>query len=379
MQTNYPVDQTIGLLSATIPREFIYALGYIPVRVFPSAAKPTAAEAFLPRNFCALSRLILASFLEDGQPKPEAVIFADEDDATRRLHDVWQACVDVPVWGFLEVPRLASPMAARRYAELLTRLAADLGARTGRSLSLDSLRQAIGVYNQQRNCLADLKRHWLAGSLNTAPYRRLRRIALGQEPLAANQQLLQTLQAMQEMGKSPGSDASAMTSSRGLLLLAESAAPTSLVHLVEAGGARVVAEDSDLDERDVSDPVPADADTLGGLLQTLALAYLSKPPGPRRRDLPSRLSYLSLLVAKRDVKGAICAYGKFCDLQLAEYPILRQHLEGRGVPVLLLELEDEAISGQHRTRVEAFLEMLTKGASPRQPGAERGFGWTDPC
>ena len=379
MHDNYSAGQTVGLLSAHIPREFVYALGCIPVRVFPSAAKPTAAEAFLPRNFCALSRLILSSFLEDGQPKLDAVIFADDDDATRRLHDVWQACVAVPVWGFLEVPRLATTLAASRYAELLARLAADLQERTGCALSFDGLRQAIAVYNQQRNTLADLKRYWRVGGLNTASYRRLRRMALSQDPLTANQQLLQILQEMKDLGNFPDSDSPVMSSSRGLLLLAELAAPASLVRLVESGGVRVVAEDSDLDERDVSDPVPADADTLGELLEALAFAYLSKPPGPRLRDLPRRLSYLSRLVVKRDVQGAICAYGKFCDLQLAEYPVLRAHLEGRGVPVLLLELEDDVISGQHRTRVEAFLEMLDKGVSRRQQAAERRLGWTDSC
>jgi benzoyl-CoA reductase/2-hydroxyglutaryl-CoA dehydratase subunit BcrC/BadD/HgdB len=372
MRANRLADLTVGLISAHIPRELVYALGCIPVRVFPSAAKPTAAEAFLPRNFCVLSRLVLASFLEDAQPKLDAVVFADEDDATRRLHDVWQACVNIPVWGFVEVPRLAGAMAASRYAELLMQLAADLEARTGRSLSADSLRQAIDLYNRQRNWLADLKSYWQVGSLKTASYRRLRRMALTQDPLTANQQLQEVLHAAKEAPEQAGGsldpEASTTASSPGLLLLAEQAAPASLVSLVEADGARVVAEDSDLDGRDVADSIPADADTLEGLLHVLALAYLSTPPSPRRRDLPRRLDYLSRLVAQREVRGAICAYGKFCDLQLAEYPILREHLEGQGVPVLLLELENEAISGQHRTRVEAFLEMLSKGASRRQPG-----------
>ena len=142
------------------------------------------------------------------------------------------------------------------------------------------------------------------------------------------------------------------------MLLAELAAPAGLVRLVEGRGARVVAEDSDLDEQDLVEPLPADAETVGGLLAALANAYLSKPPGPRMRDLSRRLAYLTELVTERGVQAAICAYSKFCDLYLAEFPSLKAHLEGLGVPILLLELEDDAISGQHRTRVEAFLEMI---------------------
>jgi benzoyl-CoA reductase/2-hydroxyglutaryl-CoA dehydratase subunit BcrC/BadD/HgdB len=357
MSSDNPLGPTVGLFSPQVPRELFYALGCTPVRVFPSAGKPTAAEAFLPRNFCALNRLILASFLENSVANLDAVIFADEDDATRRLYDVWRACVPVPVWGFVEVPRTATPLAANHYAGILTRTATDLEACTGRSLSTGSLHQAIAVYNQQRSLLADLKRHWLSGSVDTTAYRRLRRMALTRDPVTANEQLWQTLKETEGGEKAP----SVPPPSRRLLLLGELAVPAGLVRLVEARGARVVAEDSDLDERDLMQPVPAEAKTVEGTLAALANAYLSKPPGPRMRDLPRRLAHLSQLVAERGVQAAICAYSKFCDLYLAEFPILKAHLERLGIPVLLLELEDDSLSGQHRTRVEAFLEMLNEG------------------
>jgi benzoyl-CoA reductase/2-hydroxyglutaryl-CoA dehydratase subunit BcrC/BadD/HgdB len=192
--------------------------------------------------------------------------------------------------------------------------------------------------------------------VNTITYRRLRRTALTQDPLAANRALGQTLKEIEH----EESNWSTLASSRRLLLLAELAAPAGLIRLVEACGAQVVAEDSDLDERDLAGPVPTDAVNLEGLLGALAQAYLAKPPGPRMRDLARRLHYITQLVTERGVQAAICAYSKFCDLHLAEFPILRTHLEELGIPVLLLELEDEAISGQHRTRVEAFLEMMNE-------------------
>jgi benzoyl-CoA reductase/2-hydroxyglutaryl-CoA dehydratase subunit BcrC/BadD/HgdB len=361
-QINGELGRTVGLFSAQVPRELLYALGCTPVRVFPTAGKPTAAEAFLPRNFCALTRLILASFLEDGALSLDAVVFADEDDATRRLHDVWHTCVPVPVWGFVEVPRATTSLAISRYAGILAGLAADLAAHTRGSLTAGTLRQAIAVYNEQRRLLADLKRRWLAGGVNTTTYRRLRQMALTKDPVAANRRLGGTLKGIgageTQTGASSLPDASAPPLPRRLLLLAELAAPAGLVRLVEGRGARVVAEDSDLDEQDLVEPLPADAETVGGLLAALANAYLTKPPGPRMRDLPRRMAHLTQLVAGRGVQAAICAYSKFCDLYLAEYPVLKAHLEGLGVPVLLLELEDDAISGQHRTRVEAFLEMM---------------------
>jgi benzoyl-CoA reductase/2-hydroxyglutaryl-CoA dehydratase subunit BcrC/BadD/HgdB len=353
----------VGLFSAYLPRELFYAQGCLPIRVFPTATKPTAAEAYLPRNFCGLIRLLLASFIEDGRPQLDGVVFADEDDATRRLCDVWQACVSVPVWGFVEVPRNVTPLAIDRYAALLSRLVPLLEVQTGQLLDPDSLRQAIQLFNQQRVLLAALKQSWLDGAISTLTYRRQRRMALTQEPLSANQALEQTLRDLVEQREredGPRSEPTAPPRLR-LLLSAELAAPTDLVRLIEARNGTLVAEESDLDERDLAEPIPletVEADDAEGLLITLASAYLSKPPGPRMRDLPGRLDHITGLVAQRGVMAAIFAYNKFCDLYLGEFPTLKAHLEGLGVPVLLLEMEDDALSGQHRTRVEAFLEML---------------------
>jgi benzoyl-CoA reductase subunit C len=356
--------RTVGLFSSQLPRELLYALGCIPVRIFPSAAKPTAAEAILPRNFCALSRLILAGFLDDGRAAPDAVIFGDEDDATRRLYDVWRACVPVPVWGFVEVPRAASALAIGRYAAVLHRLAEEVEGRTGRSLSAAALEQAIGVYNEQRRLLEDARQHWLAGEIETRVYRRLRRIALTHDPTAANLALTQQLGESRMPAAPP-----ARRSGLRLLILAELAAPAGLVGLVEERGARVVAEDSDLDERLSVEPVPAEVRTVDDGLAALAKAYLTAPPGPRMRDLPRRLAQLTRLAAERGVQAAICAYSKFCDLYLSEYPIVKGHLEQLNLPVLLLELEDDVISGQQRTRVEAFLETVHAGDAAAGAGS----------
>jgi benzoyl-CoA reductase/2-hydroxyglutaryl-CoA dehydratase subunit BcrC/BadD/HgdB len=357
MQINTGADAIVGVLSAYVPRELLFALGCAPLRVFPNANKPAAAEAYLPRNFCALTRLILADFLENGSSGLDAVVFSDEDDALRRLYDVWRTSASVPIWEFVEVPRTATPLAIERYADSLRRMGEDLATRVQIPLQTSALRDAIRTYNKQRSLLTQLKNRWLAGQQSTPVYRRLRRMALTQDPITANARLEQML------GQTGRAELESLDQlpTRRLLLLAELAAPASLVRLIEGHGARVVAEDSDLDERDLAEKVPDDANTLDDILTALARAYLTKAPGPRMRDLRRRLTYLTRLVNEREVDAAICAYGKFCDLFLAEFPRVKAHLRELGIPVLLLELEDDAIGGQHRTRVEAFLEMVNEG------------------
>ncbi len=350
----------IGLFGNQVPREVVYASGLVPVRVFPSASKPTAAETFLPRNFCSQTKLILASFLEDQVERLDAVIFSDEDDSVRRLHDVWLAQVSVPVWSYVEVPRAASDHAVTRYVTILKQLAATLGAHTGRAMTRESLLDAITLFNHQRRLVNELKTRWIRGALSTPAYRRQRQSALSQDPLAFNDQLNQMLNPT-DGGDDPRLDSSPVDQGddeQRLMLLGELAPPPGLVRLVEGHGWRVAAEDSDIDEREPVTAVPVAGETVDALLEGVARAYLGRPPAPRMRDLHTRFDYLSRLVDERRIKAAICAYNKFCDLYLAEFPVLQAYFKEMGVPVLLLELEDQALSGQHRTRVEAFLEMV---------------------
>jgi benzoyl-CoA reductase/2-hydroxyglutaryl-CoA dehydratase subunit BcrC/BadD/HgdB len=52
-------------------------------------------------------------------------------------------------------------------------------------------------------------------------------------------------------------------------------------------------------------------------------------------------------------------YLKFCDPHAFDYPYLKEMLDARGIPCLLVELEEQTVSqGQFQTRCEAFLEML---------------------
>ncbi len=350
-------EAIVGLFSAFVPRELLFALGCTPVRIFPTAVKPTAAEAYLPRNFCALTRNLLASFLEE-KPPVQAVIFTDEDDSLRRLQDVWAECVPVPIWGSLEVPRTDDGIAIRYFAARLAGLARQLERHTGTTLTARRLRSAIALYNHQRRLLTALKARWLDGTLPTPSYRRLCRLALTEHPQRVHEALQNQIDALSTSAEALGLTGEANGSGMRLLLIAELAAPAALVRQLESAGARVVAEVSDLDELSMTQIIAETGETIDDLLMALAEAYLGKSPAPRMRVPSRRLEYLTQLARERTVDAVICAYSKFCDLPLAEYPLLKAAMERLGIPVLLLELEDETLSGQHRTRVEAFLETV---------------------
>ena len=58
-------------------------------------------------------------------------------------------------------------------------------------------------------------------------------------------------------------------------------------------------------------------------------------------------------------KGVIAHVIKFCDPYLTRLPAVQAALKEKGLPMLVLEGDCTLRSlGQHRTRIEAFAEML---------------------
>jgi benzoyl-CoA reductase/2-hydroxyglutaryl-CoA dehydratase subunit BcrC/BadD/HgdB len=72
-----------------------------------------------------------------------------------------------------------------------------------------------------------------------------------------------------------------------------------------------------------------------------------------------RLQLLMRLIQTKNVDGIIFHSLKFCDLVQSDLPIVHEYLCKRRIPLLHIDRDySDSSSGQHRTRLEAFLEML---------------------
>ena len=339
----------IGYTSPYLPAEIIFASGLTPVRLVP-AESLSAADGYLPGNFSVEARALLAAALNDGLDL-EAVVFLDEDDTSRRLFDVWRAYAEIPAIGLVPLPCLDSGLACQRYAHALIKLAGSLAAVSGQSLTADGLSRAIELYNAQRALWRSLRQCWIEGALSASGWHELRWMALTTDPVSANAELAAKLATFSPL------PSVALCEEKGdgarLLLLASMDIPHPLLAFIESCGARVVAEDSDADERTLTESVP------GPGAEELASAYLRKPSGPRPNALSHRLKRITQLVDERGAQGVIAYYPKFADAYLAEYLMLVEVFKACGLPALLLENDGESgFSGQQRTRLEAFLEVL---------------------
>jgi benzoyl-CoA reductase/2-hydroxyglutaryl-CoA dehydratase subunit BcrC/BadD/HgdB len=340
----------IGYFCSYVPKELIYAFGKTPVRVMPTAAKASEAEAYLPRNFCSLVKVTLASFLSNDSDL-EAVIHADSCDALRRLNDVWRAYVDVEALHLLDLPRKNTTESADYFYRALRRLTETLEKRYDTELTAERLSRSIQCYNEQRSLAAELDRRWSEGEVPTATRRDLQHVLVRDDPPSVNARLRRALD-------SPADEVSSRRDGSRVMLVGSLLTSVELIEAIEEYGGRVVTEESCLTAREPASEIEP-SDSVDQMLKNLATAYLAKAPCPRMHDFARRMEYLLQLASDRDVDGVVACLYKFCDMFMSEYPVLRKTLQDAGIPILLLEDEGEAsLSGQHLTRLAAFLEVL---------------------
>jgi benzoyl-CoA reductase/2-hydroxyglutaryl-CoA dehydratase subunit BcrC/BadD/HgdB len=111
------------------------------------------------------------------------------------------------------------------------------------------------------------------------------------------------------------------------------------------------------------DDVPETADPLEGIVSRYLHIHCPRsyiPAGASREaDLENRFGYIGEFVKAWRADGVIFYIIRYCDTCELDGPDLREYLNGRGIPVLMIE-DDYSTStlGQLRTRVQAFLEMM---------------------
>jgi benzoyl-CoA reductase/2-hydroxyglutaryl-CoA dehydratase subunit BcrC/BadD/HgdB len=127
--------------------------------------------------------------------------------------------------------------------------------------------------------------------------------------------------------------------------------------LIEEAGALVVRDDLCSGARTLRLIVPEDIDPIEALSQRYFTSFFcpTKHKGSRAHE-----ETLLEEVQKSGARGVIFLLYKYCEAHYFDYPDLKAALESKGIPCLLLDVEDPSHSlGQLKIRLQAFVEMLS--------------------
>jgi benzoyl-CoA reductase subunit C len=134
-----------------------------------------------------------------------------------------------------------------------------------------------------------------------------------------------------------------------------------ILDLIEGTGGLIIDDDLYTGYRYFAVDVEID----GRPTEALARRYLDKTiPIPTLSDETIRWDqYIVEKVRDSGVQGVIVLIAKYCEPHLFLYPFIKKSLTEAGVPHLMLESEHEVVSLEGmKTRLQAFMEMLGKGA-----------------
>jgi Benzoyl-CoA reductase/2-hydroxyglutaryl-CoA dehydratase subunit, BcrC/BadD/HgdB len=344
---NQGANRIITYACSFVPVEIIMASGLGARRIIPDASMQTQTQGHMHVNTCCYVKSLLTQVLDGQHAQPcHGIIIANCCDAMHRLHDLLEK-----YWGkkpmlFFDIPKKKDPDSIIFFTSEIKRLAYDLATSFHvEPASNERLQAAIRTYNEIRALMGQA--FGLKGISGSTLFQLCLQGAQSEhaEFAAAIRRCM-----ADAADKRSGHDA------RRILLTGNVLLHPDLITLVEDAGVQVVGLDicigarnfELLAEEDTSDPFAA-----------LARRYLTRPACARMLGFDEQLAYLTRMYAQTNADGIICSSVKYCDSLIYTVPLLEEHCKRAGIPFLYLENEYAwADSGQIRTRIETFLEML---------------------
>ncbi|MCP4346091.1 MAG: 2-hydroxyacyl-CoA dehydratase [Desulfobacterales bacterium] len=347
--------ELIGFTCAYTPLAVIDAAGYAPFRVLPVGESPDQAGSLLHDNLCPHVKRILDRAFAGDLPDMAGMVFINSCDAMRRLADAWQKVrPDDPVIP-LDLPATPDEYSVSYFAGEIKALADTLSGISGHPVDQEQIRKSITRYNELSAMLANLKNRVNSGVL-TGGSPRMQEFYNRASTEPADQLIAELSQLADE--SEPVERAG---DSVPVFLFGNVLPDTEAFSLFESCGAHIADDDFCTGSRLFSSAGNGPDQSKDVFVQ-LAENILSQPPCARTFDpsSPGKMGRDILSRAKDcNAKGVIGHALKFCDPYLVRLPLVRDIFRDEGIPLLLLEGDCTLRSiGQHRTRIEAFIEML---------------------
>ena len=346
--------KVFGWLCTYVPEEILHAAGILPVRVtgYSQEMELEDGNAYMYINNCSFSRSCLQMGIRGEYDFLDGVVAGSTCDGARRLFDLWCHYIGTTFYHILTVPRKFTERAHELYLDQVTRFKQHLEEFLGIQITDDSLYRSIELYNESRELLGKLYD--------------LRKL---DKPPISGAETMEVLNASFRMPKELFSEylrqlldelvASDRTyESRARLMVVGSVMnnPEFITSIEEVGGL-VVTDELCSSTRYWSDPVEIEGYKTP--LGAISHRYLNNFPCARMYPSDERFNRIIELVREFRVDGVISQIIRYCVPYAHDVPLLKDRLKAQGIPVLALDVEyGTSGSGQIRTRVQAFLEMI---------------------
>jgi len=353
----------IGYVCSFVPLEIISASGCIPFRIRGSVYEPISkGDTLLETIVCPYYRSIFDLSVKGKYDFLSGLVIPHGCDSMVRSYSAWSYALPYSFFHFVNTPTVCVESSFEFFNAELNTFRKSLGKFAGRTITDDDLAQTIRIYNENRDKVRALYEFRKADPPLISGTELTMTLTVGSSlPIGeANTLFDRILAEIGKRGKSP--------LKKGPRIFIDGACLDNieLIKLVEEIGGNVVADTICNGARDYF----PQTDVGGDPIDALAHRYLEKINCPKtyrenktgtfEGDMATRFGDIGAYAKDFKVDGAILYVYKYCDPFGFEVPARKAYYKSINIPLLHLEdVYSAGTIGQLRTRIQAFLEMIS--------------------
>ncbi len=321
--------KAIGYMPVYVPRELIYAAGVLPVGIMGGGdqIEIIKGDAYFQSYICHIPRSMVELGLSGHLDALDGMMFPAICDVIRNLSGIWKMMFPDKESIYVDFPQEFSPeIGGMFYKGELEHIKARLEALSGRNATRDRLKEAITLYNRNRELVGRLYRYRVEKpwQVSTSDVYLLLRAGNILDVAEHNQMLEDYLALVPEL------DRKLRDNSRIILTgsFCEQP-PLGLIRSLERAGSYIVDDDFVLGSRWVEGDIP----TVGDPLDNLVTAFLNHTmAGPFKYQPEDKGVQLLRSFEDNKADGVIFCAPSFCDPALLDRPMLQRFLDRHQVP-----------------------------------------------
>jgi benzoyl-CoA reductase/2-hydroxyglutaryl-CoA dehydratase subunit BcrC/BadD/HgdB len=339
-----------GVFPAHYPKEILWAMNILPVEIWDPPLEITTANAHLQPTICPVVKLGLELVLRGKTDILDAFLFPHTCDSIQNIASVISNYLGIekPCYFFYN-PKAPYPDSAHNYYGIQLKN------------FVKSLENRFGHLNPNRLAACLRQREQISTLLKELyDFRSKRRLKMSNkkfyETIRKGEYLfpddfIPELETCLKQNKRESRKDSIPVILSGIL-----SNPKEILSHLDRLGVLVVHDDLLNAGRRLLLPENKEEDPF----KQIAQSYFQTPPcSTKGSSVKQRTEHLLHLVRLTGAKGIIANGVKFCEPEWFYIPNIKASLKEKGVPMLVLDTElNQGLSGQMKTRIEAFIEMI---------------------
>lgn len=357
--------KVVGTFCVYVPEEIVTAAGAICVGLCGGLdIAIEEVEKVLPRNLCSLIKSFMGFKLAKVCPYFEScdlIVGETTCDGKKKAFEVLNDYAPVYV---METPQMKKDMDYKMWKDELYRFVEVMENLTGKSIDEESLREGIRKIDAKRKALQRVSaaRKAKPSPISGKDALLVYQIAFYDDPVRFAQKVNELADELEERVKNGISASGNGEGPRIMITGTPMAIPNwKLPHIVETAGATVVYDELCTGERYFQDLVgDVEGKNFDEMIDAIARRSLEIDCAcftPNER----RIKKIVEKAKEYQVDGVIHYSLQFCDPYTIEAFKVERELKEAGIPVMRVETDySQEDVGQLRTRVEAFLELVSE-------------------